>query len=732
VSEGQKPLWRMKSALIHCKQCVRPTGFILATPACCKQQRGITLAIYHCSVKIIGRSQGRSATGAAAYRAGEKIKDERTGLVHDYTRKNGVDHVEIFSPANAPDWVHNRSELWNHVEHKERRSDSQLCREVEVALPCELTPDQNLKLIRSFVQSQFVDRGMIADLAIHHAKGDNPHAHILLTTREITPQGFGQKNRDWNKTEVLEDWRKSWQEHANTALEQAGHEARIDHRTLEAQGIERIPQIHIGAKVIEMEKRGIRTERGAMALSIDQANNKIIDLEDYREALEREYHRELKNITNARAVGGSDRAYGSSHGDSGRNCHTPDAAVHQDQRRPGEDLDASTDQHGERVGAGRQDLEGSRPRADQRHQSGFEPVSTHSTQASTDLTLEFNRSYGGAYERIIDLARTTGDHQGRDQLSGVPDQSLDHTYQTVKRQLTAMGIKLYEISVKTAKRLITREWNLDQVLKFIPWLKRENAMGADIYVRPAGKDNQGLTLVHGMNRTQVEALKRDKFEPALVLQTSPERFQAWVKLTDKILCERSSEALSKAIAAKYGQGVAQATSSDSGYLAGFLNRDSELETSRGQNPRVLCLESTGQKASYGEAFTDFVIEKVRKEQAREESKIRLNQAIEGAESYLGDKLVHRYQKYFKVSLDGLNRQIDQETLDTMICIKMAKARFKPQEIIEALQKASPEAPLRQIAGDTQYSTSLVQRVFEDPVIQKEIHQSKFRSMGLSR
>ena len=143
------------------------------------------MAIYHCSVKVIGRSSGRSATGAAAYRSGEKITDERTGIVHDYTRKSGIDHAEIIAPENAPSWVQDRSTLWNQVELIEKRKDSQVCREVEVALPAELSSAENQKLVQGFIKNEFVKNGMVADLSIHHAKGENPHAHILLTTRSI-------------------------------------------------------------------------------------------------------------------------------------------------------------------------------------------------------------------------------------------------------------------------------------------------------------------------------------------------------------------------------------------------------------------------------------------------------------------------------------------------------------------------------------------------------------------
>lgn len=129
------------------------------------------MAIYHCAVKIISRSSGRSSVGAAAYRAGEKLENERDGRTHDYTRKDGVVHTEIMTPDNAPEWAKDREKLWNEVEKAEKSIDAQLCREVEVALPTELTPEQQKELVRDYVKDNFVDRGMIADVAIHD-KGD--------------------------------------------------------------------------------------------------------------------------------------------------------------------------------------------------------------------------------------------------------------------------------------------------------------------------------------------------------------------------------------------------------------------------------------------------------------------------------------------------------------------------------------------------------------------------------
>jgi hypothetical protein len=188
---------------------------------------------------MISRSQGRSATAAVAYRVAERIEDRRTGLTFDYAARGGVDHTEILAPDHAPDWVRDRSELWNRVEESETRKNSQVAREVRVALPDELTHAQRVALVRDYAQAQFVDRGMVADIALHAPgrAGDerNHHAHILLTTREIDAEGFTTKNRDWNAVEVLEGWREAWARDSNAALERAGIEDRVDHRTLVAQ-----------------------------------------------------------------------------------------------------------------------------------------------------------------------------------------------------------------------------------------------------------------------------------------------------------------------------------------------------------------------------------------------------------------------------------------------------------------------------------------------------------------
>ncbi|SDF01339.1 MobA/MobL family protein [Paracoccus isoporae] len=220
---------------------------------------------------MISRSQGRSATAAIAYRVAERIEDRRTGLTFDYAKRGGVDHTEILAPDHAPDWVCDRSELWNRVEESETRKNSQVAREVRVALPAELTHDERVALVREFAQEQFVDRGMVADIALHAPgrEGDerNHHAHILLTTREIGPEGFTAKNRDWNAKDMLEGWREAWARDSNAALERVGIEDRVDHRTLVAQ---RDEALELAAAARERGDEGAELRETVRAIELDR------------------------------------------------------------------------------------------------------------------------------------------------------------------------------------------------------------------------------------------------------------------------------------------------------------------------------------------------------------------------------------------------------------------------------------------------------------------------------
>ena len=226
------------------------------------------MAIYHLSVKPVSRSAGRSATAAAAYRAGAEITDERTGQTHDYTRKGGVESADLVLPDNAPVWASDRSALWNAAERAEKRKDACVAREYEVALPSELPPEERRRLAADFAREMANREDCAVDVCIHApgrgGDGRNHHAHLLRTTRKVEAEGLGAKldteKAGRNRKQDLEAVRERWAALVNERLRQHGIEANIDHRSLEAQGIDREPSQHLGPAVSGLVRRDAGSE----------------------------------------------------------------------------------------------------------------------------------------------------------------------------------------------------------------------------------------------------------------------------------------------------------------------------------------------------------------------------------------------------------------------------------------------------------------------------------------
>jgi hypothetical protein len=234
------------------------------------------MAIYHFSMQRISRGKGKSAVGSSAYRAGEKLENERDGLTHDYTKRNDVVHKEIIAPYNAPKWTGDREKLWNEVERSEKRKDANTAREINIALPKELNREKQIELVRNFVQENFTEKKIIADIAIHDKQDGNPHAHIMITTRAINENGFDNKKISYmDDKETLEKWRENWAKEINKSLEKENIKDRVDHRSFEDQGIEKIPTKHEGQAVRAMEKKGIETEIGSYNRQAEIANKQI-------------------------------------------------------------------------------------------------------------------------------------------------------------------------------------------------------------------------------------------------------------------------------------------------------------------------------------------------------------------------------------------------------------------------------------------------------------------------
>ena len=254
----------------------------------------------------MSRGKGKSAVAAAAYRSGEKLTNEWDGMTHDYTRKGGVVHTEIMLPPHAPPSFSDRSTLWNSVELYEKAGNAQLAREIDAALPIELSREEQIRLVREYCSSQFVSRGMCVDYAIHDTDSGNPHCHIMLTMRPLDERGTwaakskkeydldenGERIRlpsgrykthkvdltGWNDKDNTLLWRKAWADFTNDFLERNGSPERIDHRSNAERGIDEIPTVHMGVAACQMEKKGIATEKGELNRNIQKANRLIREI----------------------------------------------------------------------------------------------------------------------------------------------------------------------------------------------------------------------------------------------------------------------------------------------------------------------------------------------------------------------------------------------------------------------------------------------------------------------
>lgn len=224
------------------------------------------MAIYHFSAKVISRGKGQSAIAAAAYRSGERLYDEQAGQQKYYpSRDERIVFTDIMAPKDAPEWAHDRDQLWNRAERAEKRKDAQLAREIEVSLPHELNDRQREWLVKDFAREEFVRKGYAVDIAIHApdrtSDERNYHAHLMITRRTLGPEGFS-KTKDWQLDKAqLGEWREKWADLANRHLERHGHEARIDHRSLKEQGVDREATVHLGYAANEMTQRGAQSDK---------------------------------------------------------------------------------------------------------------------------------------------------------------------------------------------------------------------------------------------------------------------------------------------------------------------------------------------------------------------------------------------------------------------------------------------------------------------------------------
>jgi len=232
----------------------------------------------HFHMQIIKRSEGRNAVACASYRHALAMYDKRTGVKFDFSKSN-KEHIgfsKVLAPVGTPLPLLKSESLWQSVEFAEKRKDAQLCREFDAGLPIELTKQQQIALMLDYCQTSFVDEGMICDMEMHDKK-DNPHFHTMITMRDIDPEaehGFGKKNRKWNRKDLVDIWRHNYEECINRHLALAGIDRKYSCETLETQGIDRLPQIHVGPEAVAIDERSEGTSWRV------EANNNIIDFNE--------------------------------------------------------------------------------------------------------------------------------------------------------------------------------------------------------------------------------------------------------------------------------------------------------------------------------------------------------------------------------------------------------------------------------------------------------------------
>lgn len=682
------------------------------------------MAIYHLTAKTGSRNGGQSAKAKADYiqREGRYSRD-REEVLHTQS-------------GHLPEWAERPADYWDGADLYER-ANGRLFKEIEFALPVELTLDQQRELVDEFARHLTEGERLPYTLAIHAGNGENPHCHLMISERKNDgierpadqwfkryngkqpERGGAQKSESLKPKAWLEQTREAWSHYANRALEQAGHEARIDHRTLEAQGIERLPGIHLGPNVVEMESRGIRTERADIALAIDTANGQIIDLQEYREVIEHERDRQSEEIQRDQRVSGRDRAAGPEHGDTGGRSPAADRRGTAGQRGAGRELDEPATASHERMAAGSKGHEGSRRGTGQGRPDGPERRPWLDMEVVGRGLDRFRDAYSGATDRIMALAgaanyRATGGHMAdfQAQVKG------DRTAQAIARQLKAMGCDRYDIGIRDAAsgKMMNREWSAAEVLQNTPWLKRMNAQGNDVYIRPAEQERHGLVLVDDLSEFDLDDMKAEGREPALIVETSPKNYQAWVKVAQDAPAGHRG-VIARKLAREYDADPASADSRHYGRLAGFTNRKDKHTTRTGYQPWVLLRESKGKTATAGPELMQQagqVLDSIKRQQERT---ARLAEIT-------APRSVRRYRRSavddYRSEMAGLVKRFgdDLSKCDFIAAMKLASKGREPDEIAKAMAEASPAIMERKAGHEADYIKRTVQKVMELPQVQE--------------
>jgi hypothetical protein len=686
------------------------------------------MALYHLSART-----GTRATGASALAKAQYIQREGR-----YARV--PDAVVYTASGNLPSFAQGQASAYWDAADLYERSNGRLFKEVEFALPLELGSAEQRQLADAFAQELQAGERLPYTLAIHAGHGRNPHCHVLLSERvndgvarpasqwfrrwnERSPDAGGaRKSRALHPRAWLERVRERWAALVNRALERAGVRERVDHRSLAAQGLAREPQIHLGPNVARMAKRGIDTERADRAASITARAQglatRLSALQSDPAAAVQE--RLPRPSTGTPAAPESER--GSASNEHARSADGGAAAT--------ASKTSALDGAGE-IDCERSDAGASAP-ASAASPSVLRPDPEIGRAEAAHSPGQEAEPTGPRSSRQAPGRETASRDESRSPEAATERRPADRTERAVTRQLRAMDCTLYEIGIRDAAsgRMMNRTWTAEQVLEQLPQLKALNARGNDIFVRPAAQSpGHGLVLVDDLSRTTLAALDRDGRGPAVIVETSPRNYQAWIRLPGQASDAQRTE-VARRLAREYAGDPASADAQHYGRLAGFTNRKRAYRSAEGLQPFALLRRARGLEAPGGAALL--------REAARalEERALGRSTLVPAGAPVLrphSPETERAATAEFRRHLEQLRRQVsDISRCDFSAAIRLAAAGYEPETIRQAVRAASPNLEERKHGQAEDYVRRTVDAAVEAQARRLEQERSRERDTDLER
>jgi hypothetical protein len=723
-----------------------------------KTMQAGAMAIYHLNVSTGTRGKGSSALAKAEY------------ICREGKYEQASHEIVLVEHGNMPEFTMqdiSAHGFWRAADRHER-ANGRLFRQVEFALPRELIREKQIELARSFARSLTDKEKLPYSLAIHRGKGENPHVHLMISERgndglardaaqwfrrynpEHPELGGARKSQSMTPKSWLTGTRALWQDHANRALEAELLSPRIDHRSYKDQGLERIPGIHLGPNVIRMEEKGIRTNIGDQALRIAQANERIIELQHRMEMIDHDILRQDPQREIRHRIGSIDRTPGREYGDPGgrredghgkpevgfergadgadqehRPDHPRDSRVHEQhiavaqgdrKRSQGRDSDgqvhARSGERGEKAGA-LEHLPAHSFDGTHRISDSAERIGTLAEMAAERRATEGVRELGVFQGSAPQAARGGQAKEGH--RDGVRKTEIDWNQKEVMNHLSIMGLEKFDIAVHDPKtnHITASLRSKSEIIEALPDLRRENAKGKDIHIRaPEDARAHGIILLSDMSRDNVDRMRADGIRPSSIIQTAPERLQAWVKVhpTDTEV----RKVIGKNLAERYEAKAFDNMDRMYGRLPGFANNSAEY--GHGIKPRVTTIESNNDPARHSKLLIDAAEARIHNAE-KQRRMDQLSTRDRNHEQGPADRAANLYK--IKVS-EAMKLTREPFAADFMASKYMALSGIDDHMIAHVISSHSPFVSSRLPAQNKEHTERVVGKIFADKDVMKSV------------